>query len=193
MRRISRQALCLMTLLGAAFFSGCASFGAQQAFKKNVTETRLERERETVESFEVRRDQAQLLAALDRWQDGDIGGCENRLRSLIGRRPDWIEPHIRLAELAWACDDLPGAETHYRTALALDAGRADILHALGTVLEAAGRSDEAAGYLAQASQLEPANPLYQLASQANPAQSPVIDPAAARADVTNEAAGTISR
>ena len=166
MKSMFRNA-ALLTLIVAACSSGCASFGAKQPPEPNITETRLSRERQTIESFEVRRDQAQLLAALDRWQDGDIGGCENRLRSLIGRRPDWIEPHIRLAELAWACEDLPGAESHYRAALALDARRPDILHGLGLVLQAAGRSDEAAGYLTQAAQLEPANPLYQLASEAN--------------------------
>ncbi len=157
---MGRNALLLLVLTALA--SGCANWPGRPAAKATVTETREQRRKAAVQAFEEQRDRAQLDAAVDRWNQGDIAGCESRLRTILARRPDDVEAHIRLAELAWACDNHAEAEHEYRAALLLAPQRADLEHALGLVLQATGRSAEAEPHLARAHQLEPQNELFRL-------------------------------
>ena len=134
---------CVFTLLSLA---GCASSRpglAKTSPPGDIAPPQAQRHQVALAVFEHHRDQAQLQAALDRWQQNDLGGCETRLRTLVARRPDFIEARLRLAELAWSCADPAEAEAQYRAALALAPDRADIHHALGLVLESLGRTDEA--------------------------------------------------
>jgi Tfp pilus assembly protein PilF len=139
---------------------GCAGWKSQRAAHAPVSEKRKERHDTAVEDFEQQRDRAQLQAALDRWQQGDIAGCEARLRSLLARRPDFAEAHGHLAELAWSFENAAEAETEYRAALQLAPQRAEWHHALALVLEGSGRADEARAHLEQARRLEPDNEIY---------------------------------
>ncbi len=131
---------------------------------KPVAEVRRERQAQVLQAFEQQRDEAQLKAALDRWQQGDIAGCETRLRSLVQRKPQYCDPHVHLAELAWSHENADEAIGEYRAALAIAPNRADVHHALGLVLEATGHSAESQHHLAQAASLEPASELYREAA-----------------------------
>jgi Tfp pilus assembly protein PilF len=148
----------------AAAMSGCASWMPHKAEQPTLSQTRQERHREAVQAFEQQRDQTQLETALARWQQGDLGGCEARLRSLVARRPDFCDAHLQLAELAWSCENAEEAEAEYRAALQLAPDRADVHHALGLLLQATGRPDEAQQLLARAHDLEPENELFQSAA-----------------------------
>jgi Tfp pilus assembly protein PilF len=148
----------------AAATSGCAGWMPRKAEQPTLSQTRQERHREAVQAFEQQRDQAQLETALARWQQGDLGGCEARLRSLVARRPDFCDAHLQLAELAWSCENAEEAEAEYRAALQLAPERADVNHALGLLLQATGRPDEAEQLLVRARDLEPANELFQSAA-----------------------------
>jgi Tfp pilus assembly protein PilF len=125
-----------------------------------LSDARHERHATAVLAFEQQRNQAQLQAALVRWQQGDVAGCESRLRNLVQRRPEFCDARVHLAELAWSCENAVEAEAEYRAALALAPQRADLHHALGLVLESTGRWPEAQTHLAQAAALEPQNELY---------------------------------
>ncbi|MDX1947422.1 MAG: hypothetical protein SFU86_18620 [Pirellulaceae bacterium] len=125
-----------------------------------VSKERVARHEEAIQSFEQHRDNAQLQAALDRWQQNDLGGCEARLRALFARRPDFVEARLRLAELAWSCDDLAEAQQQYEAAAKLAPDRADIAHALGLVHEAQGDAEQSQIQLARARELAPSDERY---------------------------------
>jgi Tfp pilus assembly protein PilF len=139
--------------------TGCASWRPTSKNDKPVAEVRQVRQAAALQAFEQQREAAQLQAALDRWQQGDIAGCETRLRSLVQRRPQSCDPHVHLAELAWSYENAEEAIGEYRAALAIAPNRADVHHALGLVLEAVGRPAEAQHHLAQAAKLDPKSDL----------------------------------
>ena len=144
-----------VTIAALAVATGCANWPDRGGPTSNATQSPEERRAAAIQAFEEQRDLAQLESALDRFSQGDVAGCEARLRALLARRPQDAELHARLAELAWACGNLPDAEAEYRSAIALAPQRGDFEHALGTLLEAAGRANEAAPHLARAAQLDP--------------------------------------
>jgi Tfp pilus assembly protein PilF len=155
-----RSTLLSIALVWTASLAGCANWKQQVALSSPVSKVREERHDAAVKAFEEQRDQAQLQAALDRYQQGDISGCEARLRSLIARRPDFTEAHVQLAELAWSFNNGDEAEAEYLAALKLAPNRADVHHALGLVLQAGGRAAEARDHLERACQLDPQNEGY---------------------------------
>lgn len=115
--------------------------------------------------FESQRDSAQLQAALNRWKEGNVAACERALASLVHQRPQFVEARIHYAELLLSQNNAAAAEEQLREALKLAPGRADIYHALALAVEASGNSAAAAEFFQKAAQLEPENPLYQLAME----------------------------
>lgn len=165
------RALLLSSLVTVAFLSGCAAWHSALNPSPSVADQRVQRESAAIREFEQYRNAAQLEAALDRWRMNDIAGCETRLRTLIERRPDFVPARLHLAELAWSFDDAAEAEQQYRTALQLAPDRPDIQHALGLVLEATGRTDEARAHFAKASELAPEDEVFRLAATSSPASA----------------------
>jgi Tfp pilus assembly protein PilF len=152
----------LILLCGCSVLAGCASWRESTVTSQPETASRDQRRTEVIQSFEKQRDRAQLAAAMDRWQQGDIAGCESRVRGILARRPSDVDAHVLLAELAFSCHNPTEAEAEYRTALELAPQRADIHHALALMLDATGRGHEAGVYFARAAEIEPANNLYRL-------------------------------
>jgi Tfp pilus assembly protein PilF len=138
--------------------TGCAGW-KQKVKKPDPGENREERALEAVRAFEERRDAAQLSAAMDRWKQGDTVKAESALAAIIKRRPDYNEARMRLAEILWSHGDI-AAEPHLRSVLESEPNRAEAHHALGLLLEGAGRSEEARQHLAKAAELEPDNEVY---------------------------------
>lgn len=159
---MTQLATRLVLLATALCCSGCASWRGAHPTSAPETATREARHAQAVQAFEEQRDRAEFEAAIDRWNQGDIAGCESRLRDILARRPSDLEAHVLLAELAWSFNNAAEAEAEYRSALNLAPDRADLEHALALVLEATGRSPEAAPHFARASQLDPQNGLYRL-------------------------------
>jgi predicted Zn-dependent protease len=143
--------------------SGCAAWKEKLAPQPSVSEQRNERRSSSLHAFEHHRDQAQLAAALDRFQQGDLNGCHLRLEALVDRRPDLHEARLRLAEVCWALNDAVTAEQHFRAVLAAQPHLPEAQHGLGMLLVAHGRFDEAQPYLARAAELDPDNDAYQQA------------------------------
>jgi type IV pilus assembly protein PilF len=157
MLRVASSLFLVSTLL----LAGCANWKPRLT-SSPVTESRAARHQAAVQAFEEHRQQAELESAIDRWSQGDIAGCESRVRSILARSPSDTAAHVLLAELAWSMNDTATAEAEYLTALRLAPERADIEHALGLLLGSAGRATDAAPHLARAAQLDPQNELYSL-------------------------------
>ena len=153
------QSACLLLLLVT---SGCAAWKEQVAPQPTVADNHLDRQA-AIRSFEQHRDQMQLQAAIDRFDQGDFAGCESRLQTLVERRPDFAEARLRLAEITWARGNTDAAEGHYLAVLAAHPNSAEAHHGLGMLLEANGRFDEAQPHLRSAAELDPQNEAYRLA------------------------------
>jgi Tfp pilus assembly protein PilF len=155
----------LLFVFGLALMgSGCAAWKPPlgNAPAGQVADTGASRHAAAVQAFEEQRDRALLDAAIDRWNQGDIAGCESRLRTVLSRRPSDIKAHVLLAELAWSQNDPAVAEAEYLAAIQLAPDRPDLEHALALILEATGRLPEAASHRTRAASLDPRNELYRL-------------------------------
>jgi Flp pilus assembly protein TadD len=150
--RASGQMLALVASLTCA---GCAAW-REQMQTTDVAVQRAQRQAEAIQSFETHRDEAQLQAALDRWQQGDTSGCEARLRSLLARHPENAQVRLRLGELLWVRGDAQQAEAELRQVLTLRPDSVEAHHLLGMLLAETGRSGEADSDAARAAELDPA-------------------------------------
>jgi len=168
----SSTAVWILALTASVALAGCANWRPRADAPATLSDARQQRHAVAVKAFEEQRDQAQLQAALDRWEQGDVAGCEQRLRHLVARRPDYCDAHLQLAELAWSCDNAAQAEAEYRLALELGPDRPDVHHALGMLLQATGKADQAQSHLARAAQLDPQHELYQQAAATVAATAP---------------------
>lgn len=165
---IAKRSLFLLIPLTVLLFSGssgCAGLRKQLA-EKSPGVRRLERADEAARSFESRRSQAQFAAALEKAEGGNLAGCQEMLREIVARKPDFIEARLKLAELLWSDSDTTGAEAQLQAAVALAPDRADVHHALGVLLESLDRHEAALPHLARAAEIEPTNELYALSSVA---------------------------
>ncbi len=113
--------------------------------------------------FENQRDSAQLQAALNRWKEGNIDACQMALAKLVQQRPNFVEAHIQYAELMLFQKNPSAAQDQLNQALKLAPGRADIYHALAVAQEAGGNAATAAENFRKAAELDPENPVYQMA------------------------------
>jgi len=138
---------------------GCAGW-RPAAPPPSISKQRQEREADAVRYFEEQRDTAQLQAALDRWAQGDIAGCESRLRGLLARRADNCPVRLRLAELLWTRGDAAAAEQELRQVLTDQPKSAEAHHLLGLLLAEQDRVADAHEHLASAADLEPSNELF---------------------------------
>jgi Tfp pilus assembly protein PilF len=150
--------LAVICVLLAA--TGCAGW-KQKVQPPTITASRADRAAEAIRTFEQHRDTAQLEAALDRWNQGDVQGAEATIATILSRRPDYADARLRLAEILWSRLD-PSAEPHLRAVLETQPDRADAHHALGLLLDGTGRSDEGRQHFVKAAELEPENEIYRL-------------------------------
>lgn len=73
-----------------------------------------------------------------------VGRRRKEIISVLKRLPTNLEPsfHLRAADCFQALGQLEDAESHYRSALALDVDSADALHGLGLIHQERGETDE---------------------------------------------------
>jgi len=148
---------------------GCAGWKSMLANATAIGHERKQRDADAIRTFDEHRDAAQLQAALDRWQQGDVQACERYLTVLAQRRPDFADARLHLGELLWSRGESGEAETHLRAALSSQPNRADVHHALALLLDGTGRSEEARAHFLRAVELEPENEIYQLTCESLPA------------------------
>lgn len=162
---MSRAAALLMTALLAAamLVPGCASTKAPLKMGAPDAPLSAERKAEVLASFEAQRDSAQLQSALNRWKEGNAAACERALKVLVERRPAFVDARVQYAELMLSQNNISAAQAQLQEALRLAPDRADVHHSLAVVLEADGRTADAAEHFRRAADLEPDSPLYQFA------------------------------
>lgn len=164
---MSRHLLTLVAL-ASLLPTGCAAWRAKLQ-PPTTTQQRQQRRVDAVQNFEEHRDEAQLQAALDRWSQGDVAGCETRLRALLARHPQNTAVRLRLAELLWTAGEAPQAETELLQVLVALPEHAEAHHLLGMLLAEQNRLSEARTHLSRAVELEPVNELYRETHDALPA------------------------
>jgi Tfp pilus assembly protein PilF len=148
-----------LAVLSIAFvLTGCAAW-RQFAEQAADTPDRKERAAEAVREFEKHRDAAQFQAALDRCRQGDYVRAESMLTALIARRPEEVEPRLRLAEILASRGDA-AAESHFEAILTAHPDHAEAHHAFGLFLDATDRQELANQHFEKAAQLDPANEVY---------------------------------
>jgi len=145
-----------------AALAGCAGLHLAEPpiEDANITAPRDDRQQEMVEDFERRRDLAQYQSAVASWERGDVAGCEALLLSLLARNPNNREARLLLVELYMERQDVAAAEQQLQTLLDENPDDAQTHHAMGLMLEATGRVQEAMVYFRQATQLAPNNRFY---------------------------------
>jgi Flp pilus assembly protein TadD len=155
----------LSMFCAVAMLTGCASLptghASRKAKKTETPQTYAERKREAVIAFERQRDVAQVQAAINHWQRGDVQKSMSMLTAIIARVPSNVNARLRLAEVLTAQEDFAGAEVQLRECLTHAPNSAEVHHTLGMLLtEGPGREQEAQTHLRRAAELEPENELY---------------------------------
>lgn len=160
----SSIALLLLTFFAAAC-SGCASLAERQATRQPAAPETKEsfegRKYDAVASFERKRDAAQVQAAVNCWERGEIQKSEAMLNAILQRNPRDVIARFRLAEILTSQNEAAAAESQLRECLKLAPDSAELHHALGLLLsEFPGREQEASSFLSRACELEPDNEAY---------------------------------
>jgi len=148
-----------------ALLAGCASFPESHASRKPKSNEQpqsfAERKRDAVQAFERQRDAAQVQAAINHWQRGDVQKSVTMLEAIIERVPSDVNARLRLAEVLTSQENFAATEIQLRECLVHAPDSAEVHHVLGMLLgESPGREQEAQAYLRRASELEPENELY---------------------------------
>lgn len=125
-----------------------------------------ERREEAILAFERKRDDAQLAAARDQAEQGNVETAEKILTTIIDRNPNHAAARLLLADL-WASQDrTEEAERQLRLLLERDPQNSPAHHALGLLLDVAERTDEAARHFRRAAELAPDNETFRLSHEA---------------------------
>jgi len=151
----------LLLLALIVLVTGCAGWESRLVAPP-VTPQREARKTEAVRTFETHRDAAQVSAAIDRWRNGDVQGCEAMLKSVVARVPDYADARLQLGQVLWSRGDAAAAEPHLRAVLESQPDRAEAHHALGLLLDGTGRDGEARRHHSRATEIEPDNEVYRL-------------------------------
>ena len=144
--------------------TGCTSLPTSQPKKPAPPESKQtfgERKQDAIASFERQRDAAQIQAAVNCWQRGEVQKSVAQLTAIIQRSPRDVNARLRLAEILTSQEETASAEMHLRECLVLAPNSAEAHHALGLLLsEVPSRETEAASLLRRAAELEPDNEVF---------------------------------
>lgn len=155
----------LITASWIAVFAGCATPSWPAAHEADVRSVAKERRQEVLRDFEVRRDRAQLQAALARYEDGNVEQCRKTLKELLARNPGHRGAQLTLAE-TYLEDEPDTARQHAEAALKAHPEDARAEHTLGLALEALGQRNESLGHLKRAHELDAKNETYRMTYEA---------------------------
>lgn len=199
MRNPSRL-LTWMLCLGGALPSaaGCSSLGnstfkLSKPFGDDPHPKRMARQDAVIKDFEIRRNQAQFMAAEAARSRDDDDNCRTNLESILHRDPQYRDALLLLAELELERADAFAAIELLQRADIGNTNDAEVQYRLGVALEAAGRHVESVERLQAAVKLEPADRRFADAlaraggapiatDEASPVPEPVTPPSTAVAE-----------
>lgn len=168
-------------LLAAILAAGCLGCATVPAIKPPIDDVALQREargKQAIAQFEQKRDAAQLEAATERYQQGDLPGCRQLLAPLLERNPKLLAARLLSAHLYRDQEEPAAAERELRQALEEFPTAAAVHYELALLLDDRGRAADALTHFRRAAELEPENELYQLSLQA--LRGPATPPPARR-------------
>jgi tetratricopeptide (TPR) repeat protein len=157
------RALCVTFIAMTTALVGCA--GGFQLWKpvvENAAVERTERERDMIEDFSQRRDDAQYQAALQSWASGDPRSCRELIEKVLERNPKHKEARQLMADLYLDEGSQEAAKEILDQLLIEFPNDAPIHHSLGLLYEAMNNSDASLRHLGRAVELEPENELYRI-------------------------------
>jgi Tfp pilus assembly protein PilF len=149
---------------------GCASFASPELSDKRVD--RQARRKVDLAVFEGKRDDAQLAAASDRIEQGDVLAAEKLLVTLVERTPDHAEARLLLADLWVAQERMPAAEEQLRILLEQHPDNARAHHALGLLYDVTDQQAKAASHFRRAAELAPQDETFRLSLNASESTAP---------------------
>lgn len=152
------NALCVGALLGLA--AGCKGLPTLGPPDQDLTQKRRQRTEEAAREFEAKRDLAELQAALARWDQGDVKGCEHALQRLLERNPNHREARLLMAEVCLADNRPQAAFSQAEQALLAYPDDAHVQYTVGLLLDATGQGETALAHYERAAELEPDDELY---------------------------------
>ena len=144
---------------------GCSSLSVSDPSGEGISEKRQQRTEEAVRSFESSRDSAQYQAALACWNQHDVKGCEEGLRRLLQRNPNYRDAQLLMAEVYLTSNRPQEAFNCVEQALAAHPNDARVQYTMGLLLDTTGQSTGALAYYRQAAKLEPGNEVYAVGYQ----------------------------
>jgi tetratricopeptide (TPR) repeat protein len=156
--RFFRNVLWIWALLPLA--AGCAGLEARQQPIAEVAQKRRQRSTEVVQEFESTRDFAELQAATAHWYQGNVEGCEKRLKRLLERNPDHRDARLLMVAVCLSENRTQEALHQGEQALQSHPDDAQVQFTAGVALDAARQGDCALAYYARAVELEPDNEVY---------------------------------
>jgi Flp pilus assembly protein TadD len=129
-------------------------------------QTYAERKEHAVAAFEKQRDKAQVQAAVNCWERGEMQKGLAMLEAIVQRNPADVTARLRLAEIHASQNDFAAATAHLAECLRVEPNLAEAHHNLGLILsETPGQEQQARTHLQRACELEPDNELYLAAAQ----------------------------
>ncbi|MBN1909535.1 MAG: tetratricopeptide repeat protein [Pirellulales bacterium] len=137
-----------LTILAA----GCQTFRLPEPPVGSVTAEREARRAEAIAHFEQQRDAAELQAAEDAWDRGDVAACRKGLEALLNRRPSHRDARLLLAAVLLDQHQADLALAHLEAALQDHPNDGEICHAMAVALSQLGRHEEAQAYYRQAAE-----------------------------------------
>jgi len=154
-------ALAISTLLCPIFINGCSSTrNIHLPIAEDVTPERKARNEQFLKEFAQRRSQAELHAAINYWQRGDIDYCHTSLNNILERNPEHREALLLMANSLLATEKAPNALTHIKTATLAHPNDPEVQYTMAVILEANGQPDAALAHYELAVELAPDNETY---------------------------------
>jgi Flp pilus assembly protein TadD len=159
---------CLL-VAAVASCTGCASLPGMFSPPNPAQEspqTYAERKQAAVAAFEKQRDKAQVQAAVNCWERGEVQKSIALLTACVQRSPSDVTARLRLAEVFASQNELAAATEQLAECLRLAPDHAEAHHTLGLIYsELPDQQPQATFHLRRASELEPENEVYLAAAR----------------------------
>jgi Flp pilus assembly protein TadD len=167
MTTLRKLGMGLCIAVAAAACSGCSTLPSIWPHQSRKSERDYaERKQHVVAAFERQRDQAQVQAAIDCWERGEVHKSIAMLEAIVQRNSRDVNARLRLAEIHASQLNVAEAIEQLTECLRHAPDHAEAHHQLGLILtEMSGQEEQARFHLQRACELDPDNPLYLTAAQ----------------------------
>jgi Tfp pilus assembly protein PilF len=175
-RRPTRRAHCarcsLLAAVALLLSPGCAGWSSFGKGIPDVKPLKEKRGREAAKLIREQRDRGELQAARFAWEQGDLAGAQEMLERVLKRDPKHYEAGLLMAEVLIVQQQPDHARRQLAQLAASHPQDPRAMHAMGALLEAEEKPQEALVWFQRAARLAPDNQEYKLSCQALGTRSP---------------------